>query len=166
MPQENLKPSSQMLIEAGIIPKSVLQHLGKYGLVPADSVESHGSHPISLDTSKPQEVTQFVQELAEALSKDIANIRETELDLSGGFESMVLHFEDEDHLIGSFAVDRLRRVMLPPVPSYKKVRAITFEDSDKEKAVVRIEERFKGNRVSAFVVYVEALEEEPHDRLD
>jgi hypothetical protein len=164
---------TKMLVEAGIIPKNTLQQLTNWRLVPEDYAGSHGIHPVRLDTSDPKEVNRFVKELGVAITKDMAEIRETELDRSGSYRKALLAFKDghlDDYIGGKDGmlrkevdvfVDRLGRVVTPAGEPWTQLEHVQLA-GEPERKVVKHEQRYEGDKIVALVVYLEAKEGEPH----
>jgi len=150
--------STKMLVEAGIIPKNTLQQLTNWRLLPEDYAESHGTHPVRLDTNDPVEVKRFVKELGAAITKDMAEIRETELDRSGCFRQARLEFTDRslDSDKCDVFVDRLGRVVTPNGEPWTLLETVLFENETGVRGVVKREPRYEGDRVVALVTYLEA----------
>lgn len=153
---------TQMLIEAGIIPKNTLQQLARWRLLPEDCTESHGVHPVRLDASNPEELHSFLKELGAAITQDMAAIRETELDHPGGFQRAQVLFEDsrgnEYEWNQDVFVDALGRVITPVDDPWRELAAVKFASEPRRKMVKR-ETRYEGDKVVAFVVYLEAKKE-------
>jgi hypothetical protein len=151
-----------MLVEAGIIPKNTLQQLTNWRLLPEDFAESHGVHPVRLDTNDPVEVTKFVKDLGAAITKDMAEIRETELDRSGHYCKATLEFTDstlnsEDCDV---FVDRLGRLVTPNAGPWTILETVKFDGETGIRGVVKREPRYEGDRVVALVIYLEAQQGE------
>ncbi len=165
--------ATRKMVEAGIIPKNVIQHLGRYGLVPEDYVELHGSRPVSLDTSDKQEVDSFIGELSEAISKDMAAIQETTLDDLGGFKHVYVRLNSGTNALdfgkdgtvdpqGNFIcreqilVDRFGRAVVPVSDFWRTVSGVSFDKRDEIREIVKTEERHEGDKVVALVLYLGA----------
>lgn len=148
--------STKMLIEAGIIPKNTLQQLVNWRLLPEDYAKSHGTRRLSLDTSDEEEVGEFVKDLGKAITKDMAEIRETDLTQSGGYQRVHLEFENStlDGVYDIF-VDKLGRLMVPAGSPWNRALWATCEDGVR-KMVLKCEDRYVGDRVSSQVIYLEA----------
>jgi hypothetical protein len=154
--------STKMLIEAGIIPKNTLQQLANWHLVPEDYVESHGVHPVVLDTSDPEKVSRFVKDLSVAITKDMAEIRETELDRAGDYRTVRVWYHDgasSGYAKDAF-VDRLGRVVTPA--SEKLFDLVQLNGEEAPRKVVRREPRYEGDKVVSYVSYLEAKKEGSH----
>jgi hypothetical protein len=125
--------------------------------VPEHYTQSHGKQAVKLDSSKPAEVTKFIKSLAEAISQDMTDIRETELDRAGGYEQVVLlDTEGGREAINAF-VDRLSRVIIPIQPKPYEIHAVEFpRNGITPRKVVRTEIRHLGERPVAKVLYLEA----------
>lgn len=149
---------TKMLVEAGIIPKNTLQQLTNWRLLPEDYAESHGAHPVRLDTSKPEEVGRFVKDLSTAITKDMAEIRETELDRPGGFRKAVLLFRDVSLNTDGcdVFVDRLGRLVTPSGEPWTLLEKVKLDDDREPRRVVKREQRYEGEQVSSLVIYLEA----------
>lgn len=127
------------------------------------------------------DVESFVDELRTALDDEAKTIRETELDQVGGYQEAALTYPREygippdsetDLVVDKDAqviesiqvfVDKLGRVILPAKVKYEQLLSVTFLDEENGsepivRNVVRVETRFKGKKVSAYVVYLEARE--------
>ncbi len=154
--------STKMLIEAGVIPRNTLQQLANWRLLPEDYVESHGVHPVKLDTSNSEEVTRFVKELSVAITKDMAEIRETELDRTGNYCAARVWFSNADPAgyPKDVFVDRLGRVVMPV--SEKLFEKVLFDDDKVPRKVVKREPRYEGDKIVALVTYLEAKKGDTH----
>lgn len=116
------------------------------------------------------------------MDTEAKTIRETELDRVGEYQEAILTLHQYDHLVtpnpdlvvlngqtNEFKepvfVDHMGRVILPANDEYKRLKSISFEEgtngasqySDPKK-VVSIEPRFRGQKVAAYVVYLEDTE--------
>jgi len=149
---------TKMLVEAGIIPKNTLQQLTNWRLLQEDYAESHGAHPVRLDTSKPEEVGRFVKELSAAITQDMAEIRETELDRPGGFRKAALKFKDAtlDTDGCDVFVDRLGRLVTPNNEPWTLLEAVQLDDDRQQRKVVKREPRYEGEKIADLVIYLEA----------
>ena len=79
-------------------------------------------------------------------------IRETELDRLGGFEIGRLETADENWEASIF-VDRLGRVVLPGESKYENISSVSL--GGKTHKVTRVEPRYQGTRLAAWVYYLE-----------
>ena len=163
-------PAVRLMIQSGLIPKNVVQQLVNWRLLPENSVESTGSAPVSLE-SNWESVEQFVDELGQALTKEMATIRQTELDQSGHYEEVFLVFADQTlNRSQDVFVDRLGRVVLPAKPEYDQLLSVAFMSSNGEGKVTRVvvdkEPRYEGTRRSSLVIYLDAEKEDAHERID
>lgn len=149
---------TKLLVEAGIIPKNTLQQLVNWRLLPEDSVESHGVHPIRLDASNQKEVQRFVKDLSTAITKDMAEIRETELDHSGSYKRARVEFSDSRFNCDDcdIFVDRLGRLVLPSKGPWDGITRVLLEGDNTLRNVVKREPRYEGEKVIALVVYLDA----------
>lgn len=149
---------TKLLVEAGIIPKNTLQQLTNWHLLPEDYAESHGARPVRLDTNKPDEVKQFVHELSTAITKDMAEIRETELDRPGGFRKASLMFTDSklDTQDCDVFVDRLGRLVTPGGEPWSLLEKVQLDDDRESRKVIKREQRYEGDKVASLVIYLEA----------
>lgn len=152
-----MQKSSQLLIEAGIIPKNILQQLVNWRFLPEDSIESHGSRQEALKDPESPESQMFARALARAISEDIADIRETELDHTGGYEVVSLDFGNVGGQETMF-VDKLHRLIVPMEDRWQQLESVRFKEDEESRKVVKIEKRYQGDRVSALVIYVESKE--------
>lgn len=155
---------SKMLIEAGIIPKNTLQQLTNWRLLPEGYAESHGVRPVKLDTSDAAELERFVKDLSVAITKDMAEIRETELDRSGCYRKAQLKFKDSrlDTDEGEVFVDRLGRLVTPNSAPWPSLETVQFEQDTSARHVVKSEPRYEGDKSVALVIYLEAKEGDVH----
>jgi hypothetical protein len=130
-------------------------------LVPEDCTASHGVHPIVLDTSDPESVDRFVKDLSVAITKDMAEIRETELDRAGNVRTVRVWVNGADPAgyPKDVFVDRLGRVVTSV--SEKLFEKVQF-DGETPRKVVKREPRYEGDRVVAVVTYLEAKEGDDH----
>jgi hypothetical protein len=150
--------TARMLVEAGIIPKNVIQQLAHYHLVPEDYAELHGTRP--LKTSSQLEVEGFIKELSAAITKDMAEIRETEFDRPGGYRRIFLMFEN-DSLDGEddVLIDRFGRLVVPNEAPWNFLKAVRYPEERVHRMVVNKEPRYSGEQAEALVVYVESPED-------
>lgn len=113
---------------------------------------------MKLDTSDPEEVKKFVSGLGAALAKDMAEIRETDLDRAGSYKKA--HVEFSDHALDTgecdLFVDRLGRVITPYGEPWDKLVMVIFADNEEARRVVRKETRYEGDAPVSQVVYLEA----------
>ena len=153
-----MSKTSELMVEAGIIPKNTLQQLVNWRLIPGDLEESHGKHLVKFDSSNELEVHQFVKDLGEALQQDMTSIKETELDQAGGYEKALLMDSHGGRIYCDVFVDRLGRVVVPmDKPDRGEITKVAF-GANNPRQVIRIETRFLGDRPVAKVIYL-ALEE-------
>jgi hypothetical protein len=111
------------------------------------------------------DVESFVYDLKAALDEEARTIRETELSVAGEYREAVLSFRMEEDGTGSeervqALVDRLGRVLLPPDARYQDVEEVAFLDEGNgggpsNKRVIKVEGRFKGEKLAAYVAYLE-----------
>jgi hypothetical protein len=150
--------ASKLLIEAGVIPKNTMQELVNWCLLPQDYAESHGARPLRLDTANPEEVSRFVGDLGKALVRDMAEIRETDLNRSGSYKKAVLYFSDQnlDGSVQDVFVDCLGRIITPQGEPWLRLTAAHFEGESSPRKAVRKEPRYDGEVLTAQVVYLEA----------
>jgi hypothetical protein len=147
--------TTTLLIEAGIIPKNTLQQLINWRLVPEGSEQSHGKRP----ATTTDERSSFAQELSLALTQDLAEIRETELDLVGDYETAVLNYDSNRSTQTKVFVDKLGRVILPfeegtiTLP----VMSVSLPAGSALRKVVRSEMRYLGDKPTSQVLYLENL---------
>jgi len=162
MTQRSLE-TSKVMVESGIIPVNTLHQLVHWRLLPESSAQSHGNRKVTLDSSKPEEVSQFVEDLGRAISKDMAEIRETELNRSGGFRKIVCwhSWESAKFAVAKHQVfvDRLGRLVVPVDSYWKNVIEVMFDGESIKRKVVKTEERYEDEKVVAFVLYLEAKKE-------
>ena len=163
-------PAVRLMIQSGLVPKNVVQQLVNWRLLPEDFVQSTGSDPVSLE-SKWETVESFVDELGQAITKEMSTIRQTELDKSGHFEEAYLTFADKTlSRTQDIFVDRLGRVVLPAKPEYEMLESISFMSVNGEgkvtKEVVNKEPRYEGTRRSALVIYLATEKEELNEQMD
>jgi hypothetical protein len=152
--------SSRMLVKAGIIPKHTLQQLALWRLVPEYYVELHGATPVSLDTGKEEDVDKFVQDLGAAITKDMAEIKETELDKTpGSYMSVQLRFNTGRVDNATLLVDLLGRLVVPVDPQWKDLESAVITSDEgvigPHRKVVRQETRYRGDIPSSQVIYLE-----------
>ena len=150
--------STKLLVEAGIIPKNTLQQLTNWRLLPEDYAESHGAHPVHLDTNDPVEVGRFVKDLGTAITKDMAEIRETELDRPGGYHKAHLMFQDPnlDTYGCDVFVDRLGRLVTPSGEPWTLLDKVQLDDDRDPRKVIKREQRYEGDKVASLVIYLES----------
>ena len=141
---------SKMLIEAGVIPKNTLKELVRWRFLPEGSEELHGARPVD-----PKDREQFVKDLSEAITKDMAEIRETSLDVIGCFKTAWVHFKTGKSIWKEIVVDKLGRVITPSNLNWKELESVFFDDSDHARKVVKREPRYEGDTITSLVHYLE-----------
>jgi len=154
--------SVKLMIQSGLIPENSLQQLVNWRLLPEDSVQLSGSRPINIEEDG-EDVLEFVEELRGALDSEAKTIRETELDQVGEYKKACLAFSDDSIAPEDLDVfiDKLGRAILPSYSRYQKIRSIQFmgdgnSGQSGEKKVLSAEPRYKGQKVVAYVAYLEA----------
>src|SRR6185369_3329237 len=153
MSQQTVK----MMVEAGIIPKHTLQELANWRLLPEDYVASHGVRPVRLDTTNPSDVEGGVKNLGEALTKDMAEIRETSLDEPG--EYVTISYWCSDGWVGanySVRKDKLGRLLFPNEPHWQHLTMVQFEDGPRIH-ITKKEPRYAGEKLIGLVAYPETV---------
>lgn len=149
--------TAKMLVEAGIIPKNAIQQLAHYRLVPEGYAELHGTQP--LDAGDSDKVTTFVKALGEAITNDMAELRETEFDHPGSYRHLQLEFENCAYNgFDDVLVDRLGRLIVPNEMPWSDLKAVRYADERFSRPVVKKEPRYEGAKSAALVVYVESAE--------
>jgi len=180
MKNRETKAAVKLMIQSGMVPEAVARQLVNWRLLPEASVESLGSHEVSLENEWGS-VEEFLQDLQRALSEEMGTVRQTELDHAGEMLAARLFFRGETHYEQvNVLVDKLERVHLPVHPRYEQVEFVAISVSgtpkslgntiehywahystvDKEatwrpRKVVRTEARHKGDRQVAWVCYLE-----------
>ena len=160
-------PSVKLMIQSGLIPNNTIQQLVNWRLLPESSVELSGTRPINME-KEWDDVESFVNELKTALDEEAKTIRETDLDqVAGEYQEVVLSFRVDESGAGSqeraqVFVDKLGRIVLPPDARYQELEEVIFLDEENggeptNRNVVKVESRFKGQKVSSYVVYLEAV---------
>jgi hypothetical protein len=113
---------------------------------------------VNLDTSDEDAVGEFVKDLGEAITKDMAEIRETELSRTGGYQRFFLEFDVSRHNITTEVfVDKLGRLVVPAGAPWNMLAWATDARGNRRKVVKR-EERHSGTRVTSLAVYLESEE--------
>jgi len=133
-------------------------------LLPEDSVALAGTREVTIEKGWDT-VREFVDELNEALSEEDRSIRESVLDKSGGFRKA--HLEFADHSLDGeedVFVDTIGRLVVPPEQKYQELQRVTILDANggippTPRQVVGLENRYEGQYVSAFVIYIESEEQ-------
>ena len=151
MKNAEVTPAVRLLIQSGILPVNTLQQLKGWRLLPEDCVKSHGSQPVTLE-SEWGTVKEFVDSLDAAIKQEASTIRETELDRIGKFVPCQLIIEGEEPFRTSVFVDRLGHVILPGELKYEQTKHVHFYDKLHE--VSRVESRYQGERLVAWVCYL------------
>ena len=158
---ENPSTVKFMMIQSGLVPENVVLQLVNWRLLPEDSARLTGSRPINME-KEWDDVESFVKDLRSALDVEAQTIRETELDPDGGYRSVSVQVpsDTQDWVAVEAFVDRLGRVFLPPRPAFGEAISVIFLDegnggNSETRKVVRVESRFRGEKVAAYVVYVE-----------
>jgi hypothetical protein len=145
--------TTALLVEAGIIPKNTLQQLVNWRLVPEGLEQSHGKRLVGPETDTPAR-TQFITDLTLALTRDLAEIRETEFDKVGEHQKVSIIYDGGSLSLEVF-VDRLGRVILPHRDFDGIVLSVSLPDGTTPRPVVRSESRFQGDRPVSQVLYLE-----------
>lgn len=157
------KSSTDMLIEAGVIPLNAVQQLEHWRAVPEGTAERAGRQAVSLDKDS-SEARNFAHNLASQLALEEGAIKETEFSSSGEFKAAWLLWSD-----GSFAkepvdviVDKFKRVHVPVRVMgngrAKAVKGVSFTERRADLLPVdKVEPRFHGETPSAIVVYLEGF---------
>jgi hypothetical protein len=102
-------------------------------------------------------VDQFVHDLSKAITEDMAEIRETELDKAGFYREATLEFDDTTlRTTCEVFVDRLGRVVTPCSGMWVRLKLVQFAGEEPRK-VLKKEPRFEGERPVALVMYLESL---------
>jgi len=116
----------------------------------------HGESLIRLDVSDQDTVEEFIHDLSEAITKDMAEIRETVLDRAGFYRNATLKFNEPSlNTSCEVFVDRLGRVVTPCSGLWAKLCSVCF-DGEEPRAVIKREPRFEGEKPVALVSYLEA----------
>jgi hypothetical protein len=98
-----------------------------------------------------------VKDLGKAITDDMAEIRETELDHPGGYKNIFLEYENEAYNgDDDVLVDRLGRLVVPNEMPWTSLVRADFRDGVGDRNVIRKEPRYEGDKVVALVVYVES----------
>lgn len=162
MTSSDLPPAVKLMIQSGVIPKSAVQQLINWRLLPEDSEKLTGNQVVNLESAW-ESVEKFIDNLKGALVDEMKTIRETELDRPGGFRDAKLYFNNRlgKGLSEKVFVDRLERVVTPAEKKYEKLTAVRFVGGD-IRPVLKNEARFEGDQKVAIVHYLEP-KEEPHD---
>jgi hypothetical protein len=114
---------------------------------------------VRLDSSKPAELKKFIKDLGEAISQDMTDIRETELDRAGGYEKIILLDTAGGRVAIDAFVDRLGRIVIPIQEKPYEIQAVVSANgSTTPRKVVRTEIRHLGDRQVAKVLYLESEE--------
>lgn len=103
-----------------------------------------------------------MQDLNEAITKDMAEIRETELDRCGSFRTARVWFANADPAgyLREVFVDRLGRVITSATEGlYER---ILLSGDEAPRGVAKRELRYEGDKGVAVVYYLEAKEEGTH----
>ena len=157
--KENLSKAVKVIIQGGLVPKEVMQQLIQWGLLPENSNELIGTQ-LALTNFETERDTaeEFVEELGDALAKESATIRETELDRIGEFQEVGVEFSNQPlKRRERLFVDKLGRVTTPIGRCWEHLTGVTIQG--KLRNVVKMELRYKGGQVVAFVHYLDSLEE-------
>lgn len=111
-------------------------------------------------------VEEFTDNLNDAMSREMATIRETDLGLEhfDFQEAYLLFAESPRNRMVSALVDKFGRVILPPHIDCDGLLAVASgPDPEIERRasrkVVRLEPRYEGDKKSALVIYLESGEE-------
>lgn len=141
----------RLVIQAGLVPKEVVQQLARWGLFPEGSIESTGKAGVE---TQWETVEEFVEDLSFALSKEASEIRETELNYSGGFRECYLEFKKESEYLnetGQVFIDKLGRAIVPSTKFWCAVEYITFEGESFRREIVSRGARYEGLNTVALV---------------
>lgn len=130
-------------------------------LLPEDSVALAGTREVTIEKGWDT-VSEFVDELNEAMSEEDRSIRESVLDKSGGFYRARLEFADHDlDCEDDVFIDTIGRLVVPPEQKYQELQMVTILEANGGTAptprqVVSMENRYEGEYISAFVIYLES----------
>lgn len=152
-------PAVKLMIQSGIVPKNIIQQLIHWRMLPEDSEESIGSHPVTLEDEWPT-VEAFLESLKSALVEEMKTIRETDLDQTGGFRDAWVILDNGTKFAEKLFVDRLGRIVTPASLRWERLTAVEFL-GQKARPVVNKEPRYEGSDQVAIVHYLE--KEKPHD---
>ena len=108
------KSSSQMLLEAGILPKNAVKQLERNRMIPVGTTEQHGTLPVSCETDLAG-AAKFADQLQGKLDDEQSQIRQTDLALEGQHKPVWVQWGDGslDSNPQKCFVDKLGRVYVP-----------------------------------------------------
>ena len=127
--------------------------------MPEDLKDSAGDLQISEESELHRQwptVEDFVKDLGEAIEANARIIRETDLSLTGGYRSATITVGPHSWETDVF-VDRLGRVVMPGRKASEDIEAVTLQGKGSQK-VLNKEPRYRGNDLTAWVLYLEPLE--------
>lgn len=110
---------------------------------------------MALDTDNANEVKEFVRDLSAAITKDMAQLRETELDMAGGYSNMFLAFENKEYngFVDVF-VDKMGRLVTPAGQPWETLVEVMVGHTTRR--VLSKEIRYEGDTPKALVIYLES----------
>jgi hypothetical protein len=148
-------PGVKLVIQSGIIPKETLEQLVKWKLLPKEALEEAGSRKASLEADW-SDAAAFVGHLDELINKEAEAIRESEFTLPGELVPVTVKMIGQPLFHGDAYKDRMGRIFLGGRFYRKGVQAIQVgPGAGPMKTVVKVEERFVGDRPSWVVCYLE-----------
>jgi len=107
----------------------------------------------------------FTDALSNALTKDMSEIKETELDHPGQVERLHLEFESNSGFEDVF-VDKLGRLIVPNDDKWRYLKSVHRGNGHGSQKVVRIEKRYEGDQETDLVIYLAAAVEVTHAQVD
>lgn len=151
------KSSTDMLLEAGILPKNAVAQLEKHRMVPQGTVDRIGSRPVSFEDDS-EKAKSFARELQEKLDEEESEIRQQDLAVEGEHRAVWLQWGDGalDQNPQKVLVDKLGRVYLPlhlfGSGQRKKIKGISFTGERKDvRQVGSMEPRYEGDHLRQWV---------------
>lgn len=161
------KPTTEMLIEAGLIPADTVAQLVRWRALPEEMLEKVGLHPVSLEQNSA-EAAKFADSLAKQMESEDRLIRETELDVMGDEVKVIIQFSDGSLSATVVAtIDKFGQVHVPTSVflngRQRKIKGISFDGHpDNIRRVISQDPRFSGDLATSIVCQ---LEEEEADEV-
>lgn len=148
-------PGVKLVIQSGIIPRETLEQLVKWKLLPKEALGEAGSRKASLKAGWSN-AEAFVEHLDELISKEAQAIRESQFSLPGELVPVTVKTVGRPLFHGDAYRDHMGRIFLGSDFCGKGVQAVQVgPKAGPMKNVVKIEERFIGERPSWVVCYLE-----------
>lgn len=146
-------PAVKLMVQSGMVPENTLRQLIHWRLVPGTLGSEVPDEPVI--EKEWESVESFLAELKDAISQEMADIRYTDFNRSGVFHRVTVAFNDGSCAEIDALVDKIGRVIVPGTKENERIEHVAFGPSSEMKPVLRTEARYEGERVGAWVMYLE-----------